>query len=136
MDTATWKQPFEWGVLLAFDDGAKGSLPAGIGAERIVATATCVAVPVLHAQDVEIPDDWPDDQELPPAEVEVSVMLGAVPANAEWVGPLDCPTGRLSVGDANSSRVLDVPSGRLTVAVSREPVRYAERVTITLTPGE
>jgi hypothetical protein len=132
IETETWMQPFQWGLLLAFDDEADWSLPDGVGVDGIASSGTCIAVTVLHAQDVEIPDDWPDDEDVPNAEVEVTVTLGSAPSVAEFVGTLACPSGRLNVGDAESSRVLDVPSGVLAVAVSREPVHFAESVTITI----
>ena len=132
IETETWKQPFQWGLLLAFDDEADWTLPEGVGTDGIVSSATCITVPVLHAQDVEIPDDWPDDEDVPDAEVEVEVTLGSPAPAAEFVGTLACPSGRLNVGDAESSRVLDVPSGVLTVAVTREPMQFAESVTITV----
>jgi len=50
-------------------------------------------VPVLHAQDVEIPDDWPDDEDVPDAEVEVTVTIGSLPSGAEFVGTLAMPVG-------------------------------------------
>jgi hypothetical protein len=132
IETETWKQPFQSGLLLAFDDEADWSLPEGVGTDGIASSATCIAVPVLHAQDVEIPDDWPDDEDAPEAEVEVTVALGSAPPGAEFVGTLACPSGRLNVGDAESSRVFDVPVGVLAVAVSREPTQFAESVTITV----
>lgn len=132
IETETWKQPFQWGLLLAFDSEADWNLPEGVGTDGIVSSATCIAVPVLHAQDVEIPDDWPDDEDVPDAEVEVTVTIGSLPSGAEFVGTLACPSGRLNVGDGESSRVLDVPAGVLAVAVSREPIQFAESVTITV----
>jgi hypothetical protein len=132
--TETWSQPFQWGVLLAFDSEAAWRLPADVGTDAIASSGTCIAVPVLHAQDVEIPDDWPDDDDVPDADVRVTVTLGSAPAVAEFVGTLACPSGRLTVGDADSSRELHVPGGVLTVAVSREPMQFAESVTITLSP--
>lgn len=132
MMTETWKQRFRWGLLLAFDDEADWSLPDSVGTDGIAASGTCIAVPVLHAKDFKIPDDWPDDEDLPDAEVEVTVVLGSAPPGAEFVGTLACPSGRLNVGDAESSRVLDVPAGVLALAVSREPVPFAESVIITV----
>jgi hypothetical protein len=52
IETETWKQPFQWGLLLAFDDEADWSLPESGGTNGIASSATCIAVPVLHAQDV------------------------------------------------------------------------------------
>lgn len=131
IETETWKQPFQWGLLLVFDDALdRVELPGGIGTDSIVSSATCVAVPVLHAQDVEIPDDWPDDAELPYAEVQVTIMVGPASPGAEFVGSIDCPSGRLNVGDAESFKVSDVPTGVLAIAVTREPRQFAESVTI------
>jgi len=131
-DGATWRQAFRWGLLLAFDDQAEWALPEGVGSGAILASSTCLAVPVLHAQDVEVPGDWPEDEALPEAEVEVRVVLGVIPDEAEFVGVLECPSGRLNVGDADFSQVLGVPVGLLALSVTREPVKFAESVTITI----
>ncbi len=128
-----WTQPFRWGLLMAFDAGAVWELPEGIGDNSIRASASCVAVPVLHAQDVDIPDDADPNAPIPEATVEVTAVVGVAPrSSAEFDGGLNCPTGRLAVGDAENERVLDVPPGVLRIQVWREPQDFAERVTLVI----
>jgi hypothetical protein len=55
---------------MAFDDTSPCTLP-DLGSSAITATSTCLAVPVLHAQEADVPDDWPPDAPLREFEVEV-----------------------------------------------------------------
>jgi hypothetical protein len=135
LNEVTWRQQFRWGLLLAFDDELDWELPDDVGADDISATSTCLAVPVRHAYDVEIPEGWPDDALLPNAEVQVLVRLvHRIPDDVEFVARILCSSGRLHVGDAENKRVLDVPAGRFAVGITREPVDCAESVTIALSP--
>lgn len=125
-----WVRPFRWGLLMAYDQGAPWNLPQ-LGGAVVTSSDTCLAVPVLHAQDIEIPPDAAADDVLPEAQVSVHVMVGATEDRAaEFVGTLTCPSGQLSFGDADEERVIIVPPGQLRVAVFREPAAHAERVTI------
>jgi hypothetical protein len=92
------------------------------------ASPTCLTVPVLHSQDVEVPEDFPPDQPLPEAEVEVVVAVSEKPDGGAFECFIQCPSGRLTVGDAENERVVEVPAGRLRIGVAREPDRFAERV--------
>ena len=132
MVTESWSQPFRWGLLMAFDDDNDWVLPEGIGGGGVYATSTCLAVTVLHAQDVEVPDDWPDDAEIPEAQVRLTLIVDdEVPGTEpEYDGTFLCPSGRLSLGDAETSQVHQVPAGPLRLRVWREPVQYSEAVTI------
>lgn len=126
-----WTQPFRWGLLTAFDEQAPWELPEGIGDNSIRASTSCVAVPVLHAQDVEVPDDADPEAPLPEATVEVTVLVGAPPRKSpEFDGLLSCPSGRLNVGDAENERVIEVAPGQVRVQIWREPMEFAERVTL------
>ncbi|MGO1204382.1 MAG: hypothetical protein ACTIME_07075 [Cellulosimicrobium funkei] len=89
-------------------------------------------MPVLHAADVDVSDDWPDEVDPPSATVTVTVVVGEpLPTGvAEFDGRLSCPSGRLSIGDAENERTLDVPRGPLRVQVDREPAEYANHVTM------
>lgn len=96
--------------------------------DRPQASSTCLTVPVLHSQDVEVPDDFPPDQSLPDAEVEVVVAVPEEPDVSTFDCLIQCPSGRLTVGDAENERVVDVPAGRLRIGVVQDPPRFAERV--------
>jgi hypothetical protein len=132
-----WRQPFHWGLLLAFDDVAPLEVPEVSRKGAITASATCLSVPVLHAQDIAAPEGWPADQPLPLATVEVRVVVGEDEdvGSAEFDGRLSCPSGRLRVGDAENELVIDVPPGNLRVRVVREPIEFAEHVTVQLIPA-
>lgn len=128
-----WTQPFRWGLLLAFDERESFDLPTNLGDEAITSSASCLAVPVLHAADIDIPDDWPEDVALPSAMVTVAVVVGKpIPSDdaVEFDGQLNCPSGRLAIGDAENERVVDVPRGPVRVQVIREPLEYASHVTM------
>ena len=127
-----WTQPFRWGLLLAFDEQESFDLPPDLGDEAIASSPSCLAVPVLHAADVDVSDDWPDEAAPPPATVTGPVGVGEpLPTGvAEFDGRLSCPSGRLSIGDAENERTLDVPRGPLRVQVDREPAEYANHVTM------
>jgi hypothetical protein len=88
-------------------------------------------VPVLHAQDFDIPEDAEPDAPLPEAQVAVTVIVGGVVESAaEFVTVLPCLSGLLRLGDAENGRVIAVPAGQLWVSVTREPVEFAEQVGI------
>jgi hypothetical protein len=126
-----WVQPFRWGILLAFDDQAEWELPAASPSNAVAASPTCLTVPVLHAQDIDTPEDVDPDGLLPEAQVTVTVIVSdVVESAAEFVGVLSCPSGLLRFGDAENGRVIVVPAGQLRVSVTREPVEFAEQVTI------
>ncbi len=128
----SWSQPFHWGLLTAFDDERSWGLPADVGSHQVVATSTCVAVPVLHAQDVEI--DECADTNAPMPEAEVEVVLTDVPLDGpvDFVGELQCRSGRLAVGDADEYHVVAVVPGVHRVQVRLEPKEHAKRVVFAL----
>ncbi len=131
MQEHRWVQPFRWGILLAFDDQADWELPAAASSNAIAASPTCLTVPVLHAQDFDIPEDAEPDAPLPEAQVAVTVIVGGVVESAaEFVTVLPCLSGLLRLGDAENGRVIAVPAGQLWVSVTREPVEFAEQVGI------
>ena len=131
MQEHRWVQPFWWGILLAFDDQTDWELPVASSSNAVAASPSCLTVPVLHAQDIDIPEDVDPDRPLPVAEVAVSVIVGGVMEPvAEFVGVLSCPSGLLRFGDAENGRVIAVPAGQLRVSVTRVPVEFAAQVTI------
>lgn len=126
-----WRQPFHWGLLLAYDEDGDFETPELERSGSVVATDSCLAVPVLHSQDMDFPDDAGPDDVLPWAEVNVTVLVGVPLAEAaEFAGRLRCPSGRLSLGDAEQHRVVEVPPGDLHVQVVRDAGQHAERVHI------
>ncbi|MGB0190910.1 MAG: hypothetical protein ACPF9W_08080 [Nocardioides sp.] len=127
-----WTQPFGWGLLMAFDAEAEWELPEGVGTEGVAASASCLAVPVHHTSDVDFPEGWPDDLPMPGAQVNVVVAFTESPPGSpvHFDGNLSCPTGRLSVGDAENDRVLDVPAGTVRVQVSLFPFEDADSVVL------
>ncbi|TFF17417.1 hypothetical protein [Cellulosimicrobium funkei] len=127
-----WTQPFRWGLLLAFDEQESFDLPPDLGDEAITSSPSCLAVPVLHAADIDVSDDWPEDVDPPSATVTVTVVVGEpLPTGvAEFDGQLSCPSGRLAIGTAENERTVDVPPGSLRVQVDREPAEYASHVTM------
>ena len=131
----SWSQPFRWGLLIAFDSEGQFELPDGIGSNAVRASSTCLTVPVLHAQDVEIPEDAGPNEPIPEAQVHVMVAFAKAAVDVEFESSLACPSGRLYIGDAENERVIDVPPGNLLVQVARAPIDFAEQVTLYLTPA-
>lgn len=109
-----------------------------MNANAVTATDTALAVQVLHSQDIEEPEDWPSDLSLPEAQVRVVVAFAESPDGApvEFDGLLQCRSGRLAVGDAQSERILDVPAGVLRIQVSLFPREFAEYVVLRLIQAE
>ena len=134
-DEVRWSQPFRWGLLTAYDNDADWELPTDLGEGHVAATTSCLAVPVLHSQDVEFEDHGGTETPLPEAEVEVVVTTRPLEIAPTYDGPLQCPSGRLQVGDANEYRLVQVPPGDLRAQVWLEPVEHAERVVIALQGG-
>ncbi len=135
VDDLIWTRAFNWGVLLITDSKELFEPPDIRGG--VAATSTCVAVPVRHAQDVDLAalDLRPDDV-VSPAYVTVRCTVGrgtGGPFNFE--GSIACPTGRLSIGDADDIASIDVPPGEVRIAVACTPARHAESVAIRITAG-
>ncbi len=131
-DEVRWSQPFHWGLLTAFDDSTNWKSPGDIREGRVTATDDCLAIPVLHAQDVEFDESTDPDEPLPEAEVEVILTSRPLSGSTDYTGLLRCSSGRLQVGDADEYRLVQVPSGDLEVGVRLEPREHAERVFIAL----
>lgn len=132
VDEVQWTQPFHWGLLIAHDAAADWAVPADVGKGCVAATTSCLAVPVRHAQDVKVYDDGDEQAPLPQAEVEVVLTTRPLEVLPDYDGPLECPSGRLQVGDAHEHRLVQVPAGRHQVQVWLEPEVHAERVVIAL----
>lgn len=104
---------------MAFDAEAPWDLPAWFADERggpmngPQATTTCLTVPVLSSQDVEVPDEYPSDESLP----EVLVTVVDSPQGCPYEFLIECPSGRINVGDAEVERVLEVVAGTIRVGV-------------------
>lgn len=133
-----WSQPFRWGLLTAFDSENRWDLPYDVSAELVTATETAIAVQVRHSQDIEEPEGWPSDLSLPEQLVRVVVAFAESPKGApvDFRTSLQCPSGRLAVGDAENERVLDVPPGLLRIQVSLFPREFAEHVILRVTPTD
>ena len=119
---------------MAFDAETPWELPAwfadwpGGPTDDPQAFSTCLTVPVLSSQDIEVREDYPPDEPLPEARVEVLVRVVDSPRWCPHEFLIECPTGRLSVGDAEVERVLDVIAGTVRIGVWQDPPQFAERV--------
>jgi len=119
---------------MAFDCEHLFELPPGFASNAVRASSSCLTVPVLHAQDVETPEDAGPDDLIPKTQVRVTVAFNEAPhAAAEFEGSLACPSGRLCMGDAETKRVVAVPLRTLRVQVSRRPIEFADEMTLFLT---
>ncbi|MDQ1306205.1 MAG: hypothetical protein QG671_2037 [Actinomycetota bacterium] len=132
VDDQRWIQPFVWGLLTIYDAEADVEIPDITGDDDISASTTMIAVPVLHGADVEIPEDTDPNEPIPPAQVTVTVVGRELDTPAEFTGQLDCPSGRLAIGDLENKRVAHVPTGTLLVDIQREPRKFTEHVTLSI----
>ncbi len=122
--------------MTAFDDKHRWELPEGLGGDEVLASPTCLAVPVRHAYDVQIPEDIGADDSIPQAQVEVVVIVGsAVASEPEFVCVLECASGDLNIGDAEIERVIQVPAGPVRIEVVRDRVD-ADHVMLSVRPPE
>lgn len=93
-----------------------------------------LAVKVLHAQDVDL-RGFEDDEVIPPAEVQVHVLVGARPSSdALFSGVIEVPSGVLTLGDAEAEDALEIGPGRWAVQVGCSPHDFAENVHVWLQP--
>ena len=133
-DDVRWVQSFQWGLLIAHDDDAPWDVPGDVGKGGVAGNASCLAVPVRHAQDVRyvVVDD--DDPGAPTPRVQVAVVLTTRPLELtpDYDGPFRCPSGRLQIGDAEEYRRVEVPPGDLRVQLWLSPEEHAERVVMAL----
>lgn len=133
------RRSFGWGVLFIGDAEADivevdPDSPVTWGRED-----QTVCVLVRHAQDVDddVLESLQDDDEVPYAEVDVSVHLGrADPEQEVSEGFIAVPTGRVSIGDADQEDSVSVVPGRWRVELSLVPLEQAERVDIWLSRAD
>ena len=125
-------RPFGWGVLLIGDSASPG-VPATESGVAVVATRTMVAVGVRHAQDVDF-DSADDGQEVPQFSVPVEVRLGERAETAvHFDGVIEVPSGRITVGDADSEESLLVTPGPWRIQLALNPEDQAEQVDVWIT---
>lgn len=132
-DEVRWSQPFDWGLLVVHDHDDDWEVPRGLGGGGVVATSSCLAVPVRHAQDLQVVD-VDVDEEAPPTRAQVEVVLTTRVRDGlpDHEGLLRSPSGRLQVGDAHEHHLVQVPRGDLLVQVWLQPEEHAERVVLVL----
>jgi hypothetical protein len=133
-----WARSFAWGSLLVHDAEAEFIIPEGLGTGSASASSTVLAVPVLHQQDRATPAGWPEDLSLPWAQVDVYVSFRRTPPNGvvQFECLLDCPSGRLLIGDADEEREVTVAPGRVAVQVGLVADQHADVVVLRLLSGE
>lgn len=133
----SWHQAFGWGLLAVVDQDSKAEeLPDEVGSDTVSASASWLAIPVHHAQDVEVPEGWPDDLGIPSAVVAVVVTTRpAEPGDLiDFDGEITCPSGRLMVGDADAEHAVDASPGQVRIQVSLFPAEHADAVVIRVLP--
>jgi hypothetical protein len=110
MDGFREERPFGWGLLLV-GDGADQELPPLHPGVLVTATSRSIAVSVRHAQDVE------PDSAVQVCHLRVEVRVGHPADRAlSFDGVIEVPSGRISFGDADDVRELEVAPGRWRVS--------------------
>jgi hypothetical protein len=132
MDYWQTKRPFEWGIVL-FLDRDSVDVPQ-LSDTSVSQSRHGFEVKVHHAQDVDLDlDGFADDDNVPPAEVQISIWLGhEAPGPGTFSGVIEVPSGVLAVGDADHQDALAIGAGRWSVQVDCEPPVHSDRVTVWL----
>lgn len=112
-------RPWHWGIVIVGDPSPDAPLPAYDECRLVSADDAALTIAVRHAQDAE-------DIDEAFAEAQVEVRAYSAPARPEaepghrtvFEGALRLARGRLSVGDADGSVVIDVATGTHAVVVS------------------
>lgn len=90
-----------------------------------------MAIPVRHAQDV----DLPDTGEVEPCSVGVSCTpLGEEHDGSGFGATLDLPSGIMTVGDADAQEIMTLRPGRWMLQIALDPTAHAETVDVTYRP--
>ena len=133
------RRAFGWGVLFIGD--AEADI-VEVEPDSVITWGRedqTVAVLVRHAQDVddEVLDALHDDDEVPDAEVAVSVHWGPlVDGKPVDEGVIAVHSGRVSVGDADHENSFSVAPGRWHVQIGLEPIQHAERIDVWLSRAD
>lgn len=122
------RRPFAWGVLLV-GDASDARIPSVPAEGSISRSATQVAIPVRHEQDVALSGDNPD--EITPFAVRLSCSGGTAQSQAlEFDDVIELPSGRLAIGDADRVETVGLSPGRWRIQVAMEPAHHAEVVRV------
>ena len=122
-------RPFGWGIVIVADAESR-DIPTATSAEPFTASRTALVVRVRHASDVEF-DALDSDQEISQFAVVVKAEVGpraAIPVDYECV--LALPSGRLTIGDADEERILNIGRGEYRVQVALDDAAHAKSVQI------
>jgi hypothetical protein len=135
LTTAAIRRPFHWGIVIAADADAGALIPDVVPGSLVSSNQHGVVALVRHAQDIDSLDDTVDWAE---AEVVVPLLPAAEPPTVDgrevFRGRLHVPSGRLSIGDADSEVihpahpgwnefVITVPSDQSPTDLSPEHLR-------------
>lgn len=127
-----FRRAFHWGILIVVDAGSR-RLPDLEPGQAVSWGDDAFVVTVRHAHDVE----WvglADDELIPLAEVEVRVHLGVPAPEGVPEGVIAVPSGRIELGDEDSSHQIDVALGRWRAVVQQVPSDDAELVELWFSP--
>ena len=127
-------RPFGWGILLVADS-ATSEIPEMEEGVPFPSTATAVAVPVRHTQDVDIDGlALTADEAIPEFAVKVRAFVGhEADCPVRFDGRIEVPSGRVSVGDADRDDTLELEPGLWRLQVALSPPDYPDRVDVWLT---
>ena len=128
----TWTRPFHWGVLIICDSLGPIDLPELQKGQIVGATDNCILVSVRHAQDFDTEGmDLAPDDIVPWSYVTVRCATGREPKGAvQFIGSVQCSSGKLTLGDADESVEVEVKPGRVALAISYSPNDFPEIVNV------
>jgi hypothetical protein len=136
---------FGWGLIMIWDSETDG-VPEGPRGATVWVSEDGISIAVRHAQDVDPDPAAEPDDEIELFQVELTIRIwpttpcGTSPETSDgfetdFEGVLSCPSGVLTVGDADHLEDLRIGPGRWLVRAAWEPKDHPERVEVRLIPA-
>lgn len=142
LSSATIRRPFHWGIVIVTSPEDGGEIPEVLPDRPVTGDEHGLIALVRHAQDVE---SFAGDIEWAEAEVVVRLLSEEPPDSSDrrevYRGTVRTPSGRITVGDADSEVVHPAHHGWTTVTVTvdrhlPEDDLSPDAVRVDLTPSE
>ena len=119
LSSAVIRRPFHWGIVIVSAPEEGGAIPDVQPDRAVTGDEHGLIALVRHAQDVE---SFAEELDWAEAEVLVRLLLGAAPESADrrevYRGRLHTPSGRVTVGDADSEVTHPAHDGWTNVVVT------------------
>jgi hypothetical protein len=129
-----FSRPFNWGVLFISDSDSAEMPELGPQGE-ISSNSHGVAVPVRHAQDVEITSQA--DDVVAPFEVSVRCSSGVSDVRElAFNAVVELSSGLMAIGDAEQEELLRLSPGRYRIQIEADPSFHPEWINVWYSPAD